>query len=131
MGNVSMVDGHIDRTTDEEIVQRLENKIKLLCDTCDIKYADCENTCVFGLALKSLDIISRQQSAIDVYLEENDRLKTAFVQVVMDREEAKAEAIKEFAKMLRKEKFTHKNFGEFVFVSDINKLERKMIGKKK
>lgn len=37
------------------------------------------------------DLINRQQSAIDVYMQENDRLKTAYIQVSMDRDEAKAE----------------------------------------
>jgi hypothetical protein len=41
---------------------------------------------------KVLDLTNRQQSAIDVYMQENDRLKTAYIQVSEDRNEIRKEA---------------------------------------
>lgn len=39
---------------------------------------------------------------------------------------AKSEAIKEFAERLKKEAFSHKNFGELVYVDDIDNLVKEM-----
>ncbi len=139
------------------------------------------------------DLINRQQSAIDVYMQENDKLKTAYIQVSEDRNEIrketeaeieewkklvevwetinerdkakieylarsnnmsqrllfdaydsvkrldklnetiKAEAIKEFAERLKKEKYSvcagHGMSECVVSVYDINNLVKEMVGK--
>ena len=47
----------------------------------------------------ALDLINRQQSAIDVYMQENDRLKTAYIQVSEDRNEIRKEAEAEIERL--------------------------------
>ncbi len=42
--------------------------------------------------------------------------------------EIRAEAIKEFWEKLKKEKVTHKNFGEMVYVEDGDNLVEEMVG---
>lgn len=46
-------------------------------------------------------LAERQQATIDRYEEDIERLRTAFIQEVMDRDAAKAEAIKEVAEELK------------------------------
>ena len=41
-------------------------------------------------------------------------------------ERGKAEAIKEFAERVKAEKFTHKNFGELVYLEDIDEIAKEM-----
>jgi ACT domain-containing protein len=43
--------------------------------------------------------MNSQQTTIDVYMQENDRLKTAYIQVSMDRKEAKSEAEQKLKEM--------------------------------
>ena len=82
-GSVSLVNGHIDpdkkRITDKQIIQALNTATNV--DGLQICCIDYENNPknVIYLSIKSdiLALINRQQSAIDVYMQENDRLKTA------------------------------------------------------
>ncbi len=43
-------------------------------------------------------------------------------------EKSRAEAIKEFAERLKAEGFKHKNFGELVYVDNIDDLVKEMVG---
>lgn len=45
--------------------------------------------------------VAEQQAAIERYEEDIERLRTAFIQEVTDRDDAKAEAVKEFAERLK------------------------------
>jgi FtsZ-binding cell division protein ZapB len=49
----------------------------------------------------AIDTINRQQSAIDVYMQENDRLKTAYIQVSENRNEIRKEAEAEIDELKR------------------------------
>jgi putative protein kinase ArgK-like GTPase of G3E family len=75
--------------TDKDIIKALECCDDFgWCGQCSLQgVIDCKTV----LTDNALDLINRQQSAIDVYMQENDRLKTAYIQVSMDRDEAKAE----------------------------------------
>lgn len=59
----------------------------LSCPLANVSVPECAEI----LYKESIDLINRQQTAIDVYMQENDRLKTAYIQVSMDRDEIKAE----------------------------------------
>lgn len=91
-GSVSLVNGHIDpdkkRITDKQIIQALNTATNV--DGLQICCIDYENNPknVIYLSIKSdiLDLINRQQSAIDVYMQENDRLKTAYGQCAWERD---------------------------------------------
>jgi hypothetical protein len=69
--------------TNKEIKKALECCINDDCDNCPDTFGNCEHNAMRN----ALDLINRQQSAIDVYMQENDRLKTAYIQVSMDRDE--------------------------------------------
>lgn len=77
--------------TDKEIIKALECCISPECDNCPYDGDDLLRPCNHNLMKDALDLINRQQTAIDVYMQENDRLKTAYIQVSMDRDEIKAE----------------------------------------
>jgi hypothetical protein len=104
--SVSLIDGHIDpdtiRMTDKEIIKALElcGKDPFYCVNCPF-YKN--HFCREELREKSLDLINRQQSAIDVYMQENDKLKTAYIQVSEDRNEIRKETeaeIKEWKRVV-------------------------------
>ena len=52
----------------------------------------------------------------------------AFKIVDVHLKRARAEAVREFAERLKTEKWKHKNFGELVFVEDIDNLVKEMVG---
>lgn len=78
------------KMTDEQIIKALECCMLGDCQGCF--YGDTDQRhCKDDLMKNTLDLINRQQSAIDVYMRENDRLKTAYIQVSMDRDEIRGE----------------------------------------
>ena len=75
--------------TDEEIKKALECCADSQhCGFCPFQRQ--EELCL-KLEKYALELYHRQQTAIDVYMQENDRLKTAYIQVSMDRDEIRAE----------------------------------------
>ena len=128
MSNVSMIDGHIDREerkfTDKEIIKALEccSSPNANCEDCPCFNKDCISTtpCV-------LDLIKSQQAEIEALtedtlclrdtLEENERLRAEIERLsnsakqweetakdlLLSKEKAKAEAIKEFADEIHEE----------------------------
>ena len=147
--------------TDKEIIKALgccisdEN-----CESCPLHHEKIENACILTVVEFYKEILAlinrlkgdaihyrrkaqnqkqelrRLNKVIEVYGEENDKLKTAFVQVVMDREYAKAEAIKEFAERLKKEfpiePMGYSGIGSMYSAdgirSNINYLVKEMVG---
>ena len=64
------------------------------CDKCDeCFYCECDSDkgCRQELIEDTFALINRQQSAIDVYMQENDKLKTLYIQVSEDRNEIRKE----------------------------------------
>lgn len=80
------------------------------------------------LIKESNKLVERQDKAINRLQADNSSMQSTLAKMSMGVEEAKAEAIKEFAERLKKEKFTHTNFGELVYVEDIDNLVKEMVG---
>jgi hypothetical protein len=78
--------------TDNEIIKALEC-CHITCGCSECAYVDCPEDCVETMKLDALNLINRQQAVIDRYEEDIERLRTALIQEVMDRDDAKAEAI--------------------------------------
>jgi polyribonucleotide nucleotidyltransferase len=79
--------------TDKEIIKALECCISenKRCNCKNCPYKNVLGYCFDKLNRDAIDLINRQQSAIDVYMQENDRLKTAYIQVSEDRNEIRKE----------------------------------------
>jgi hypothetical protein len=125
--------------TDNEIIKALECCLKNLCHCRECpRFQRGVDDCHVTLYNDVLDLINRQKTEIERFEKENreqfskwmrldKRTKERYAELC---EEAKgvvrAEAIKEFAARLKAAKFKHKNFGELVYVDDIDNLVKEM-----
>ena len=116
------------KMTDNEIIKALEccSEHVRNCAECPLNVTSLDH-CSTRLAQNVLDLINRQKAKIErlkKYDEERDiRLHARLT------EQARAEAIKEFAERLKAEKFPHTDFGELVYVEDIDNLVKEMVGR--
>ena len=138
--------------TDNEIIKALECCRKKECNTCPCY--DDEIECGEMLIGNTLDLINRQQAEIrglqhkiascnseieklqslctskDVIIKsQEDELERYLHSIKLlenDVQNAKAEAIEGFKEKLKAEKFTHRNFGELVYVEDIDNLAKEL-----
>lgn len=117
-----------DKLTDKEIVNALEEwRKEIIADYQRLQLLDAPMDCfeeshadtVTKLS-NALDLINRQDAEIEKFEECASR--------EMLYQKVKAEAYKEFAEDIKATKITHKNFGEIVFVEDIDNLLKEMIG---
>ena len=107
MSNVSLVNGHIDRPkmTDEEIIKALEccADEDMGCEVCPYWAKGCT------VEKDTIDLINRQQAEIERLKEENkfhrktitENAQRALEVTIEEVENAKAEAIKDFAERLK------------------------------
>lgn len=78
--------------------------------------------------------VAEQQAAIEAYEEDIERLRTAFIQEVTDRDNAKSEALKEFAERLKAKEAIHfcKCGEAFVYTDlfngEVDNLVKEMVG---
>ena len=128
MSSVSLIDGHIDEMTDNEIINALE--------CCTTKGAKCSDCPAFKKVDRSdckkyfrgaIDIINRQQAEIE-------RLTKETMNMAVTIETCQSEAIKEFWGKLKKHsrKMQSSDFsGEFwdraVLVEDGDNLLKEMV----
>ena len=157
MSNVSMIDRHIDREerkfTDKEIIKALEccSSPNANCEDCPCFNKDCISTTPYVL-----DLIKSQQAEIEALtedtlclrdtLEENERLRAEIERLsnsakqweetakdlLLSKEKAKAEAIKEFAKMLKERlKGSGGLFCVTTMNAQIDNLVKEMVGEDK
>lgn len=99
MGNVSLVDGHIDepRMTDEQIIKALECCKDLKCSECPLFMTDCD----VKLCQEAIDIINRQKAEIekknieiDILISKKDMLQDENSELMAEVESLK-EALKD------------------------------------
>jgi FtsZ-binding cell division protein ZapB len=113
---------------DKEIIEALECCSKndaMLCYGCPFL-----KNCSRGfISRKALDLINSQQAEIEQWKEEANRYQTLWCE---DVQTARAEAIKEFAERLKKEKYSicaGHGMSEYVVSGyDINNLVKEMVG---
>ena len=88
--------------TDEQIIKALECCVKTEfisdCAKCEMFAFDCKDI----LIENALDLINRQKAEIEEWKEEADRWQNAFCKVNEDMSTIKSEAIKDFAKRLKR-----------------------------
>lgn len=78
--------------TDKDIIKALECCCKNNnCEGCPLDYLTFSSQCASELAIKSLDVITRQQKEIEKLKVENQSLRTAANSLKMHYEEAQAE----------------------------------------
>lgn len=130
MSNVSLIDGHIDEMTDNEIIKALENEVRLT-EYIDSNYCDDIDLSLIKYAIK---LINRQQAELErleKVLNGRDQIVNALNKCY---KQAKTEAIKEFWGKLKKHsrKMQSSDFsGEFwdraVLVEDGDNLLKEMV----
>lgn len=112
--------------TDKEIIKALECCIS--CENCDI----CpQHSTDFITDLIKLvdDLITCQQEDIENLKIENQSLRSAANSYKLHYNEARVEAVKEFADRLKKESFEDAGYYDnLVFVTDIDDLVKEMVG---
>ena len=82
-----------------------------------------------SLVNETLELINRQQAENERLQKKVEELSEVLSESIRIRyKEAKSEAVKEFAERLKENKFTHRNFGQLVYVEDIDNLVKEMVG---
>ena len=93
-------------------------------------YVDCQ-FCITRISKGALELIKELSQAYEMLSEENNRLmqeKTALECIVSTaRNQAKADTVRKMQERLKARKFTHKNFGELVYVEDIDQIAKEML----
>jgi hypothetical protein len=129
--SVSLIDGHIDDDvlTDEQIIKALEYCVeKGYCTDCPYNesFSDCK------VEYDILNLINRQKAEIEGLKEECSYLGCENEWLKAHLEQAKSEAVKEFAKKLKKNKYYGCNrlgYGSWVVeISDIDNLAKEKVG---
>ena len=131
--------------TDKEIIKAL-GCCHITCGCSECAYVDCPEDCVETMKLDALNLINRQKAEIERLREElaSKGLKYSLLErekaedisgFIDDLKLARAEAIKEFAERLKKEKYSvcagHGMSECVVSVYDINNLVKEMVGEQK
>ncbi len=133
MSNVSMIDGHIDNVTDNEIIKALErcNKPIGKAECTECPYFKTNGSCSEKLINDAIDLINRQNAEIERY-------KGVIKILENDVATATSKAIKEFAERL-KSKFAHSGkstkYGDFTWGDitsyELDNLVKEMAGETK
>ena len=97
-----------------------------LVEIIPAKFENHYDMCVvcFDDAPKLEDIIKRQKSEIEQWKEEANKYQSMWCEVVNDIPSVKAEAVKEFAEMLKAEL----SFGKYIATEQIDNLAKEMVG---
>ena len=100
------------------------NVITSSCKECPLHLTYNAN-CVRELMRVSLDLFNRTKAENERLQKEAERWENAMMGECMlsacpNKEQLKSEAYREFAEKVKTKKFTHKNFGELVYVEDID-----------
>ena len=125
--------------TDKEIIKALECCINdENCENCPLHHKKIENACVLTVVefyKEILDLINRQQAEIERLNIRLRKERHQFDDLGKMYSEIRAEAIKEFAQRLKKEKYSvcagHGMSECVVSVYDINNLVKEMVGEDK
>ena len=118
--------------TDNEIIKALEccSEHVRNCAECPLNVTSLDH-CSTRLAQNVLNLINRQNQKIkdsEISLEAMRCAANGFKSAYERERGSRITAIQDFAEGLKEEKFTHKNFGELVYVEDIDNLVKEMIG---
>ena len=116
--------------TDEKIIKAIKACVEIKdCSQCPYKNNNLLDTSCFSkLFNEILVLINSQKAEIEKLKEKNESLDTLVLSYGDYVTKARAEAIKEFAERLKAEKFKYSPFGELVYVKDIDKLVKQMVG---
>jgi chaperonin cofactor prefoldin len=155
MGNVSMIDGHIDepRMTDDEIIKALKCCIESLISSCrNCPYVE-ENRCKTAMMKDALDLINRQQAEVEKLtvnmnafglgmkieaekaekaqaeiekLKAESQMADGYVDALVER--TKSEAIKEFDEQYKKIKTNRLICSYCYFKDGVDNLLKEMVG---
>ena len=117
--------------TDNEIIKALECCINDDCDNCPDTFGNCEHNAMRN----ALNLINRQQEEIERLKIENQSLRGAANSYKLHYNEAKTEAVKEFAERLKEK--CHNYYPSIdrycvsrkaVEIRDIDNLTKEMAG---
>ena len=92
--------------TDNEIIKTLECCINDDCDNCPDTFGNCEHNAMRN----ALNLINRQQEEIERLKIENQSLRSAANSCKLHYNEARVEAVKEFAYRLKDYYINHKRY---------------------
>ena len=113
---------------DNEIINALECCKKDDCDNCPNDFGNC----YANLSGYALNLITRQQAEIEELKIENKSLRSAANCYKLYYNEARTEAIKEFAYRLKQKSEYYENGqgweGRIYYEDDIDKLLKEMVG---
>lgn len=131
MSNVSLIDGHIDEMTDNDIIKALEcclDTSPLTCKNCPLfNVKNSTMVCSKSVTKFALDLINRQQTEIE-------RLTKETMNMAATIESCQSEAIKWFAERLKEEisiRPTHSNEQNKYVCFLIDNLVKEMVGEEK
>ena len=127
--------------TEEKIINALKLHASEKSKCLDCPYYH-EQACSYDMAIDALDLINRQKAENEKLQSDNSSMQSTLAKMSMGVEEAKAEAIKEFAERLKAEcrqdryaiqtstKFgvVDKKYLRVVDESDIDNLVKEMVG---
>ena len=112
--------------TDEEIINTLWHHADTTarCENC--LYTNHQEGCSSRLAKDALDLINRKNAEIERLTIELDAMRSAANSLKMHYENARADAIKEFAERLKEERGIMYPFTNWVHIADIALLVAEM-----
>lgn len=114
--------------TDKEIINALECLCgdEIPCKDC--AYKSDAFACRRMTAIDALDLINRQQAAIERLTDYNENLQTANTALSNEILEAKSEAVREFAERLKDKSLTKWDYHDAVDIEEIDNLVKEMVG---
>ena len=95
------------------------------CDGCPREQED--GHCMYKLNEDALALINSQEQRIKELTEENERLSQSLANSKSILANSKADTVRQMQERLKAQKFTHKNFGELVYVEDIDQIAKEML----
>ena len=101
----------------EQIIKALECCVKSECNKCPLRDGRCANGEMGRLSL----------TIIKELTEDNADLNKTISSLLETIKSIQADTVRKMKERLKAEKFTHKNFGELVYVEDIDQIAKEML----
>lgn len=103
------------------------------CPYDGMPYTSSKDRCTYNLTRDALALINSQEQRIKELTEENANLHASCTEFERkcaslndECAKAKADAVREMQKKIKARKFTHKNFGDLVYVEDIDQIAKEI-----
>ena len=117
----------------ETIIKQMQEWSDSICKIACLKgerlngrVITCES-CFSNTVKNALALITSQEQRIKELTEENERLSQSLANSKSILANSKADTVRQMQERLKAQKFTHKNFGELVYVEDIDQIAKEML----